>query len=131
MNDEFHTCYAVQGRLEVPLHDARQVFQIVRFLRVSHLLFWTIWVMYRERRRVVHAYAHGNYAVRPDSDMLIEVIAAFRETALELGVLMIKLGQFLSSRPDLLPEKCHCFMEFIAGRGATRTLCPCRICYRI
>ncbi len=79
--------------------------QIVRFLRVSRLLFWTIWVIYRERRRVVHAYAHGNYAVRPDSDMLIEVLAAFRETALELGVLMIKLGQFLSSRPDLLPEK--------------------------
>jgi predicted unusual protein kinase regulating ubiquinone biosynthesis (AarF/ABC1/UbiB family) len=79
--------------------------QIVRFLRVSRLLFWTIWVIYRERRRVVHAYARGNYAVRPDSAMLIEVLAAFRETALELGVLMIKLGQFLSSRVDLLPEK--------------------------
>src|SRR5437764_8903728 len=79
--------------------------QIVRFLRVSRLLFWTMWVIYRERRRVVHAYARGNYEVPPDSDMLIEVLAAFRETALELGVLMIKLGQFLSSRPDLLPEK--------------------------
>jgi len=49
--------------------------------------------------------ARGNYAERPDSDVLIEVLAAFRETALELGVLMIKLGQFLSSRVDLLPEK--------------------------
>ena len=79
--------------------------QIVRFLRVSRLLFWTIWVIYRERRRVVLVQARGNYAERPDSDVLIEVLAAFRETALELGVLMIKLGQFLSSRVDLLPEK--------------------------
>src|SRR5438132_13187578 len=79
--------------------------QVVRFLRVSRLLFWTIWVIYRERRRVVRVHARGNYAERPDSDVLIEVLAAFRETALELGVLMIKLGQFLSSRVDLLPEK--------------------------
>ena len=64
-----------------------------------------MWVIYRERRRAVHARACGNYAVRPDSDMLIEVLVTFRETALELGVLMIKLGQFLSVRPDLLPEK--------------------------
>src|SRR5260370_14287312 len=79
--------------------------QIVRFLRVSHLLLWTIWVIYRERRRVVRAHALGNYGVRPDSDVLIEVLVAFRETAVELGVLMIKLGQFLSSRVDLLPEQ--------------------------
>src|SRR5207245_5516933 len=85
--------------------------QIVRFLRVSRLLFWTIWVIYRERRRVVHAHARGNYAVRPDSNLLIEVLAAFRETALELGVLMIKLGQFLSSRVDLLPEKAIALMS--------------------
>jgi len=62
-------------------------------------------VIYRERRRVVRAYARGNYAIRSDSDVLIEVLVAFREAALELGILMIKLGQFLSSRPDLLPEK--------------------------
>ncbi len=64
-----------------------------------------MWIIYRERRRVVRAHGRGNYAVRPDSDVLIEVLVAFRETALELGALMIKLGQFLSSRPDLLPEK--------------------------
>ena len=82
-----------------------RLFQLVRFLRVSRLLLWTIWVMYRERRRVVRAHARGNYAVRPDSEVLIEVLVAFREAAVELGVLMIKLGQFLSSRVDLLPEK--------------------------
>ena len=82
-----------------------RLFQLVRFLRVSRLLLWTIWVMYRERRRVVRAHARGNDAVRPDSEVLIEVLVAFREAAVELGVLMIKLGQFLSSRVDLLPEK--------------------------
>jgi predicted unusual protein kinase regulating ubiquinone biosynthesis (AarF/ABC1/UbiB family) len=30
---------------------------------------------------------------------------AYRKTALELGVLLIKLGQFLSSRADLLPQR--------------------------
>ncbi len=79
--------------------------QLVRFLRVSRLLLWTMWVIYCERRRVVRTHACGNYTVRPDSDVLIEVLVAFRETALELGVLMIKLGQFLSTRADLLPEK--------------------------
>src|SRR6266481_6626669 len=82
-----------------------RLFQLVRFLRVARLLFWTIWVIYRERRRVVCAHARGDFAVRPTSDVLIEVLIAFRETAVELGVLMIKLGQFLSSRVDLLPEK--------------------------
>ena len=79
--------------------------QLVRFLRVSRLLFWTLWVIYHERRRVLRAQARGNYAVRPDGDVLFEVLVAFRKTALELGILMIKLGQFLSSRVDLLPEK--------------------------
>src|SRR5207302_2630399 len=73
--------------------------------RVSRLLLWTMWVIYCERRRVVRTRACGNYTVQPDSDVLIEVLVAFRETALELGVLMIKLGQFLSTRADLLPEK--------------------------
>src|SRR5207248_9699384 len=79
--------------------------QLVRFLRVSRLLLWTIWVIHCERRRVVRTRACGNYTVRPNSDVLIEVLVAFRETALELGVLMIKLRQFLSTRADLLPEK--------------------------
>ena len=79
--------------------------QIVRFLHISRLLLWTIWVIYRERRRVIQAHAHGNYAVRPDSEALMRALLAFRETALRCGVLMIKLGQFLSSRVDLLPEQ--------------------------
>src|SRR5215471_6745273 len=79
--------------------------QAVRFLRVSRLLFWTIWVIYRERRRVIRAREKGNDEVQPNIEVLIKVLVAFRQTAIQLGGLMIKLGQFLSSRADLLPEQ--------------------------
>src|SRR5207249_2473022 len=79
--------------------------QAVRFLRVTRLLLWTIWVIYRERRRVIRAHEKGNYEVQPNIEVLIKVLVAFRQTAIKLGVLMIKLGQFLSSRADLLPEQ--------------------------
>jgi len=79
--------------------------QAVRSYRVSRLLLWTIWVMYRERRRVVRAHEKGHYEVQPNIEVLIKVLVAFRQTAIQLGGLMIKLGQFLSSRADLLPEQ--------------------------
>src|SRR5436190_254268 len=79
--------------------------QIVRFFRVTRLLLWTIWVIYRERRRVIRAHEKGNYEVQPNIEVLIKVLVAFRQTAIQLGGLMIKLGQFLSSRADLLPEQ--------------------------
>jgi predicted unusual protein kinase regulating ubiquinone biosynthesis (AarF/ABC1/UbiB family) len=79
--------------------------QAVRSVRVSRLLLWTIWVIYRERRRVIRAHEKGNYEVQPNIEVLIKVLVAFRQTAVQLGVLMIKLGQFLSSRADLLPEQ--------------------------
>jgi predicted unusual protein kinase regulating ubiquinone biosynthesis (AarF/ABC1/UbiB family) len=82
-----------------------KVSQVGRFFQISGLLLWMMWVMYRERHRVMHAHEQGNYAIQPDSDALIGVLVAFRETALKSGVLMIKLGQFLSSRVDLLPEQ--------------------------
>jgi len=82
-----------------------RISQIVRFFRVSRLLLWTIWTIYRERRRVIRARERGNYEVQPNIDVLIKVLVAFRRTAIKLGVLMIKLGQFLSSRADLLPEQ--------------------------
>src|SRR5438270_12611155 len=83
----------------------RSFSQALRFLRVSRLLLWTIWVMYRERRRVLRAHEKGHEDVQPNTEVLINVLVAFRQTALRLGVLMIKLGQFLSSRADLLPEQ--------------------------
>src|SRR5438067_10938084 len=79
--------------------------QILRFLRVSRLLLWTLWVIYRERRRVIRARERGNYNVQPNIEVLVKVLVAFRKTAIKLGGLLIKLGQFLSSRADLLPEQ--------------------------
>src|SRR5437588_5386139 len=79
--------------------------QMIRFLRVSRLLLLTIWIIYRERRRVIRARERGNYEVQPNIEVLIQVLVDFRRTAVKLGVLMIKLGQFLSSRADLLPER--------------------------
>lgn len=76
-----------------------------RAASVIRLLLWTIWVIYRERRRVIRAHERGNYDVQPNIEILIEVLVAFRKTAIKLGVLMIKLGQFLSSRADILPER--------------------------
>ncbi len=72
---------------------------------VFRMLIWTIWIIYRERRRVIRARAQGNYDVQPNIEVLIKVLVAFRVTAVKLGVLMIKLGQFLSSRADLLPDE--------------------------
>lgn len=79
--------------------------QAIRFARVSRLALWTIWVIYRERRRVLAARERGDMDVQPNVELLIEVLTAFRKTAVQLGVLMIKLGQFLSSRADLLPQR--------------------------
>src|SRR5438067_13232502 len=79
--------------------------QAVRFLRVSRLLLWTLWVIYGERQRVLHARERGDLEAQPNIELLIDVLVAFRKTAVELGVLMIKLGQFLSSRADLLPQQ--------------------------
>src|SRR5690242_12506859 len=88
----------------MPTPRVNRLTQTVRFLRVSRLLLWTIWVIYRERRRVLRARERGDLEAQPDIQRLIDVLVAFRKTALELGVLMIKLGQFLSSRADLLPQ---------------------------
>lgn len=82
-----------------------RIAQFIRFLRVSKLLLWTVWVIYRERKRVIRARERGNYEVQPDTEVLVNVLIEFRHTAIKLGVLMIKLGQFLSSRADILPEK--------------------------
>src|SRR5262249_4699381 len=60
---------------------------------------------YRERSRVVRARARGEYNPRPDVQALSEALSEFRKTAVALGGLLIKLGQFLSARADLLPPE--------------------------
>ncbi len=79
--------------------------QIWRFYRVVRLLLQTLWILTRERNRVMRAYARGQYGVRPNTEVLRRVMREFRETAVALGGLMIKLGQFLSARADMLPQE--------------------------
>ncbi len=76
-----------------------------RGYRVSTLLFRTLIVMNRERQRVMRAREHGDYEVRPDIEALKRVLRDFRVTAIEMGGLLIKLGQFLGARADLLPPE--------------------------
>lgn len=79
--------------------------QLWRFYRVFRLLFMTIWMMARERNRVVRARAAGRFDVQPDIRALRATLRAFTATATEMGGLLIKLGQFLSARADLLPQE--------------------------
>jgi predicted unusual protein kinase regulating ubiquinone biosynthesis (AarF/ABC1/UbiB family) len=76
-----------------------------RFLSLLRLFVWTLWVIFRERRRTISAQAHGTSKGYFDSDALVKVVAAFRDAAVKEDALLIKLGQFLSTRVDLLPER--------------------------
>lgn len=77
--------------------------RIWRSYRVASLLLRTLWIVNRERSRVVRARARGDYDVRPDLDALLHILREFRQTAVDLGGLLIKLGQFLGARADVLP----------------------------
>src|SRR5215470_11708183 len=79
--------------------------QLERFLRLVRLFLWTLWAIYRERRRVMRTHASGGLAAQPASRALLQVLAAFKDAAVKQDVLLIKLGQFLSTRIDLLPEQ--------------------------
>lgn len=83
--------------------DWRRRNSLWRGYRVASLLLRTLIVMNRERVRVVHARERGDYEARPDIEALKRVLRDFRETAVEMGGLLIKLGQFFGARADLLP----------------------------
>src|SRR5438034_10592130 len=73
-------------------------------------------------------------------DWSSDVCSSDLVTAIKLGVLMIKLGQFLSSRADLLPEQALAalsslqdevppapFSHVEIGRASCRERCRCRV----
>ncbi|MGZ3640097.1 MAG: AarF/ABC1/UbiB kinase family protein, partial [Ktedonobacterales bacterium] len=74
-----------------------------RSYRVASLLLRTLWIVNRERSRVVRARARDDYDVQPDLEALVHILREFRQTAVDLGGLLIKLGQFLGARADVLP----------------------------
>ena len=79
--------------------------QIWRSFRVGQLLLRTLYIINRERTRVLKARARGDDNVRPNLEALLNILREFRQTAIDLGGLLIKLGQFLSARADLLPPE--------------------------
>jgi predicted unusual protein kinase regulating ubiquinone biosynthesis (AarF/ABC1/UbiB family) len=82
-----------------------RVREMGRFLSLLRLFVWTLWVIFRARRRMITAQAHGTSRGYSDSDTLVKVVTAFRDAAVKEDALLIKLGQFLSTRVDLLPER--------------------------
>ena len=76
-----------------------------RSYRVGLLLFRTLYIINRERSRVVRARQRGDDVARPDVGALIGILREFRAAAIDLGGLLIKLGQFLGARADLLPQE--------------------------
>ncbi len=83
-----------------------------RSYRVTSLLLRTLYIINRERQRVIQARSRGEYDARPRLETLIRVLREFRQTAVALGGLLIKLGQFLGARADLLPPEA---LEVLAG----------------
>jgi predicted unusual protein kinase regulating ubiquinone biosynthesis (AarF/ABC1/UbiB family) len=75
-----------------------------RSYRVGVLLLRTMYTINRERTRVIRARERGDYEARPNVEALVRVLRDFRRTAIALGGLLIKLGQFLGARADLLPQ---------------------------
>lgn len=53
----------------------------------------------------MRAREHGREDVEPDISALRQALREYKRVAVELGGLLIKLGQFLSSRADLLPAE--------------------------
>ncbi|MCL5947508.1 MAG: AarF/ABC1/UbiB kinase family protein [Chloroflexi bacterium] len=76
----------------------RRRFRAVFWLFVSFILdYWRIWALHR---------IFGDFFVRRHLPRLQRAQAVrFRRTAIEQGGLLIKLGQFFSSRVDLLPTE--------------------------
>ena len=91
--------------MESHTHRIGRLRQTWRFLGLLRLFAWTLLVMYRERRRMMSAQARGNDEAPTSGDALVRVATAFHEAAIKQDVLLIKLGQFLSTRVDLLPEQ--------------------------
>ena len=54
---------------------------------------------------MIGAEASGNEEARSNEDALVGVATALRDAAIKQDAVLIKLGQFLSTRVDLLPER--------------------------
>jgi predicted unusual protein kinase regulating ubiquinone biosynthesis (AarF/ABC1/UbiB family) len=73
-----------------------------RFFRVISLFFHIFWSFYSLKFKALW-HADG-WKERRREELFVSEAQRFRNTAVELGGLLIKLGQFFSTRVDILPQ---------------------------
>ncbi len=78
--------------------DNRRYYRIIAFFSIHFLkaLFWEIALKY---------FLGESFVGRGREARTVKTAARFRTLAVEMGGVMIKLGQFLSTRVDVLPER--------------------------
>ncbi|NLU49184.1 MAG: AarF/ABC1/UbiB kinase family protein [Syntrophomonadaceae bacterium] len=75
---------------------------LVRFLTVLHLFISVIWSFYSLKiKRLWHS---ESWMKARQEQLYTSQARRFRDTAVRLGGLLIKLGQFFSTRVDMLPQ---------------------------
>ncbi len=75
---------------------------INRFFRVIHLFFHIIWSFYSLKFKA--AWHAEGWKEQRREELYVEEARLFRNTAVEMGGLLIKLGQFFSTRVDVFPQ---------------------------
>lgn len=88
-----------------------RVYRMMRIIVMSLVFFWQIHRLLRKERR-----QHRPLPKHVWDKLWRAQAKEFRKTALELEGMMIKLGQFLSSRADLLPQSCIEELEQLQDR---------------
>lgn len=73
-----------------------------RFLKVINLFRHIFWAFYSLKIKAIW-HAEG-WKENRRSELYLSEAQRFRRTAIEMGGLLIKLGQFLSTRVDILPQ---------------------------
>ncbi len=73
-----------------------------RFLKVINLFFHIFWSFYSLKLK--GSWHADDWKEKKRNELYLSEARRFRETAIEMGGLLIKLGQFLSTRVDILPQ---------------------------
>ncbi|MDR1616968.1 MAG: hypothetical protein LBR98_08155 [Syntrophomonadaceae bacterium] len=76
----------------------------LRFMTVIKLFVNIFWAFYSLKYKAL--WRREGWKERRKAELYIEKAALFREKAIDLGGLLIKLGQFFSTRVDILPRAC-------------------------
>lgn len=81
-----------------------------RFIRVLSLFLGIFWAFYSLKFK---KYWHRkNWLIAKKEELFIKEAEYFRKTAIEMGGLLIKLGQFFSTRVDIFPQSS---IDILAG----------------